>query len=352
MKKLFPLAIASVLALGFALTPVRGADHLDAPGLTPPGGNPATDITDIFAFQSPDCDECTVLVMAVNALTPAGTYAPLEHKRTTYVFDIDNDGDAKEDVTFAVRVGKERKDGRQKIRVRRNEHPNGPSSLILRRGAGRTSLLGEEPFVNNGRDGVKVFAGMVDDAFYFDLPGFLNLDFCATDPAPDTFAGTNVTAIALEVPNALLLDESADIGFWASIWNKGEQVDRMGRPGINTVLIPSNPINGGESQKDAFNAGTPRTDREQFAETVIETLGLLGNDAATSAVFADILLPDILTINVEQPSGYLNGRTPADDVIDASLDLLTGGAIPSDCVDGNDVEFSDSFPYFGPAHLE
>lgn len=352
MKKYALTNCAALAALLFSIAPAQAADHLDAPGLTPPGGNAATDITDIYAFQSPDCSECTVLVMAVNALTPAGLDAPLEHKRTAYVIDIDNDGDAKEDVTFVIRASKVRKNGQQKLVVRRNGHPDGKRTTVLRRGKGRTTVLGEDLVINNGKDGVKVFAGMVDDAFYFDLPSFFDLSFCSTDPAPDTFAGSNVTAIALEVPNALLLNGSADIGVWASVWNKGKQVDRMGRPGINTVLIPSNPINGADSRKNEFNAGTPRTDREQFGDTVIQTLGLLGNDAATSATFAGILLPDILTINVDQPSGYLNGRTPADDVIDASLNLLTGGAIPSDCVDGNDVPLSDSFPYFGAAHLE
>ncbi len=351
MKQTLRLALLIPLALAVAVIPATAADHLDNGGLTPPGGDPALDILDIYAFDSPDCSECTVLVMTINALTPAGVYAPFDHK-AFYVFDIDNDGDSKEDVTFVTRFSKVKNNEQQKIKIRRNLHPDGERGNVLRRSNGRTTVLGEDLVINNGRDGVRVFAGMIDDPFFFDLPGFAALDFCATDPSADTFAGSNVTALAIEVPNALLVNGSADIGVWGSTWSKGKQVDRMGRPGINTVLIPTNPINTGASQKKAFNEGTPRTDRAAFGDTVIETLTLLGNDGMTAAALTDVLLPDILTLNVDQPAAYLNGRAPADDVIDASLGLLTGGAIASDCVDANDVPFSDTFPYLGAAHLE
>jgi hypothetical protein len=37
-------------------------------------------------------------------------------------------------------------------------------------------------------------------------------------------------------------------------------------------------------------------------------------------------------------------------VIDAELSLLTDGALPGDCVDGNDVAFLGAFPYLAPPH--
>ena len=59
---------------------------------------------------------------------------------------------------------------------------------------------------------------------------------------------------------------------------------------------------------------------------------------------ADILLPDILTVDLSQDTGFLNGRGLADDVIDAELGLITEGAVTTDCVD-NDSDFSPKFPY-------
>ena len=52
-----------------------------------------------------------------------------------------------------------------------------------------------------------------------------------------------------------------------------------------------------------------------------------------------MLLPDVLTVKLGDPSGFLNGRRLGDDVIDAEFSLLTKGAIPSDGVDANDKSF-------------
>ena len=61
----------------------RAADHLDAPGLTPPPGGDGigTDLTDIYAFQSPADASKTVLIMNVNGLTTAST--PMKRPRTS-----------------------------------------------------------------------------------------------------------------------------------------------------------------------------------------------------------------------------------------------------------------------------
>lgn len=340
--------VALTAALALAAIPTFAADHLDAPGLTPPGGDASLDITDIFAFQSPTCELCTVFVLGVNSLSPAGDNVPFSNKGA-YEFRIDNDGDAIRDITFKIDFSKQRDDV-QRMRVRM-QHPELRGRMIVRKSDGRTTPIGDEPVVSSGRRGIRAFAGMRDDAFFFDLPGFVNLDFCAADPSADTFAGTNISYIALEVPNAILVADSADIGVWGVTRRGKERVDRMGRPGINTVLIPTNPINPGPSQKNAFNAGAPVSDASNFAPTAVETLFLLGNDLTTANALADFLMPDLLTLTLDTATGYPNGRNPADDVIDISLGLVTGGAIGSDCVDGNDVPLSDEFPFLGEPHV-
>jgi hypothetical protein len=62
------------------------------------------------------------------------------------------------------------------------------------------------------------------------------------------------------------------------------------------------------------------------------------------------LLPDILTIDVASPAGFLNGRKPADDVIDAELGLITEGFVTTDCVGSNDKAFPSTFPYLAAPH--
>jgi hypothetical protein len=121
------------------------------------------------------------------------------------------------------------------------------------------------------------------------------------------------------------------------------QVDREGKPALNTVLIPT-------SRKDEYNRGTPSTDRALFRDQAIATLTHINGDAAYSAQIADALLPDVLTLDLTSTAGYLNGRTPQDDVIDITLNVASKGAVTSDGVNGNDVPFPADFPFIAPAH--
>ncbi|MEZ5333043.1 MAG: DUF4331 family protein [Thermoanaerobaculia bacterium] len=290
---------ALVLSLAVLLVPAsRAADHLDSSGLTPPGGDVRLDITDIYAFRSPECSDCTVFVAGLNPLTDPGVSAAFA-KKGSYKFRVDTDGDAVQDMTFDVKFGRQNDRGIQRFKIKLRE-ANGPSATIVRRRDGRTTPVEEEPFAIQGKRGIRVFAGMADDPFFFDLPGFLDLDFCATDPAPDTFAGTNVSVLVLEVPNAVLTGNGNNIGLWVETWRGGHQIDRMGRPAINTVFIPTNPLEPDEaSMKDAYNANDPAWDRMKFRGEVLDTLEIFyGAGSPDAAGLADFLLPDILTLDV------------------------------------------------------
>jgi hypothetical protein len=356
----------------------EAADHRDAPGLMPPGGDNRADISDIYAFQAPANPRRTVLVVNVNGLTPAGTPAYFgrgvpgvaANKRIHYYVYVDRDGDAVEDITYRFTFGKPRR-GVQPFELRRN------GRVVIPMHEGRTTRFGATPrIVTEG--GTRVFAGVREDPFFFDLNGFLNLtapldadpandalSFIGCDPAagrPDFFAGTNVSSIVLEVPDSAL--GSGTVGVWSATTIGGEQVDRMGRPAIATVFIPNNPIppdNTGDSQKSAFNKAHPMDDQANFRGEVVNTLTTLfslndtggpvggmdnpSDDAAAIEGLADILLPDLLTIDLGSGDGFLNGRKLADDVIDAELGLISEGLVTTDCVPQNDATFSNSFPY-------
>ena len=81
--------------------------------------------------------------------------------------------------------------------------------------------------------------------------------------------------------------------------------------------------------------------------------------AAEAATVASLLLPDVLTLDTSSPAGFvpgLNGRQPAEDVIDFELFVVTGGlfggtpVLTGDCVDANDVALPGTFPYLAAAH--
>ncbi len=361
-------AVAVLLAQRAAPSTAGAADHLDAPGLTPPGGDARLDITDIYAFRAPDNAKSSVLIMNVNGLSKAGTQASFatdipsvaKTRRASYVFYVDNNGDARPDITIRTTFGKPDANGRQTLTVTRN------GKAIA---TGTTATFGKASATRAG--GVRVYAGMRDDPFFFDLQGFLNIlsktpgkSFLGcTGTRPDAFAGTNISSLAIELPSSMLTrDGKTAIGVWGVTMRGATQIDRMGRPAIATVFIPKNPFNEKQPyMKNQFNKTQPKDDRARWKPEVVNTLKLLyslndasGDDSSDDASkvdgLANVLLPDILTYDTANPAGFLNGRKPADDVIDAELNLITEGAATTDCVGKNDVPFPKGFPYLAAPH--
>jgi hypothetical protein len=192
------------------------------------------------------------------------------------------------------------------------------------------------------KGGGQLRAGVFDDPFFFDLAAFRNnLQFCPDGKGSDFFRGLNVASIVLEVPSATL---GTHIGVWARTRLHGKQIDRMGRPAINTVFHNHN-----DPGKDAFNVAQPVNDQRDFRADVVNTLLALGNTQARANMLADFLLPDILTIDTSSRASFPNGRRLRDDVIDIELNLLTNGAVKTDCV-RNDSNISTSFPYEASAN--
>jgi hypothetical protein len=325
-------AAAALLAI-----PAISADHLDAPAVKKDG---RVDINDIYAFHpgSPQQLGKTVLAMTVNPA--AGVISGTTfHPDAKYEFLIDRDGDAKAEATVRVQFDPV-SGGQQDYKLH-----------VIGGGAGNVKVSGRTgQVVEDG--GVTSFAGLRDDPFFFDLANFNNgATFCGAPgglPVDDFFEGLNTSAIVVELPTSML--GSGDVGVWGRTVVDDGQIERMGRPAILTVFIPPNPFEPGSSAdgnlEDQFNQTKPQKDQALWRGEVVNTLLALGNSSARANALADVLLPDILTVDLSQPTAFLNGRNPADDVIDAELDLLTNGAIASDCV-ANDSTFLAGFPYLG-----
>ena len=304
---LFGLVIA-----GMSSPLASAADHNDSPLIRP---NDHQDINDIFAFQSPSNAQNVVFVMTVNPDAGVGNDGTLD-PNTIYEFLVDINGDAREDINFTLYFSR----------------PNGLGQQSVLLQSGRTTLARGTTDQNIPvRGGGTLRVSIQDDPFFFDNRVLQNPPMTGVN----AFAGMNVTAIVLEIPSRNL--RARKIGVWAITEKNGQQFDRVGRPGINTVLI---------SSKDAFNAGLPINDQRDFRQEVIDHITALGN-GDNAAGLADMLLPDILTVDTTDPAGFLNGRRLEDDVIDAELNLLTNGALTSDGV-ANDSAFTNTFPYLAP----
>lgn len=336
------------------------ADHLDAPGLhSPAPGGPRTDITDVYAFVKPGDASKSILILNVNPLAP--TLATAFDPNAIYELNVDTNGDAVADRAFRVRFS-EVDGGAQQANVHLAIGPqaasanDGGSPVIVHAPAS----FGQSASVTAQGD-YKFFAGIRSDPFFFDLLGFL-AGFKFTQG--DFFHDKNVFSIALEVPNVAALGTQPQIGVWArTLIDTGDALvpdDRMGRPAINTVFNHGN-------DKNTFNQIDPAQDRsaltaggitfvQSFANTLMQlssigaTLGGHGTyspDQATA--IAQILLPDILTYDYSSSSGFLNGRTLADDVINIELGLVTNGSSLHDDADAH-TDLLPDFPYLGNPH--
>ncbi len=127
------------------------------------------------------------------------------------------------------------------------------------------------------------------------------------------------------------------------------QVDRFGLPGVNTAFTDASVL------KDNYNQGMPATDEAQFLAALSGVIqARFGLTQAGADGLADFVLPDVQPLG--DLSGFPNGRTLDDDVIDTVLSLIFGvfgpsvPALASDNVDGNDMPFLSTFPYLADPH--
>ena len=194
--------------------------------------------------------------MTVNPLTMPGD-APTFDSAGLYQFRIDNNGDAVPDVTYNVTFSAADSSGQQTATVKKatgsaaDTLASSGSALI----SGKTTAGTNAPVVTSSGN-TKLFAGLRDDPFFFDLNAF-KAGLAFRNPGNNFFKGLNVSGIVLEVPATdFERSGSTSAGVWAVTSKAGSVIDRMGRPAINTVFVPAD-------QKDAFNNTKPVDDAYQ-----------------------------------------------------------------------------------------
>lgn len=200
------------------------ADHIDAPAVTGPGSSsPGNDITDIYAFQSPSDNSKMVLVLNTQGLlSPTASATASFPSNVLYEFNIDNTGDNVEDLVIQCLV----QNG--KMRVYGPVAVGTPGLMSTIRTSGpvteaSVTAYGAAPVIGSNTNGIRVFAGPRDDPFFFDLVRFREIlggtQSGFRNPGVDSFAGTNVMAIVVEVPKTLL-GTAATINVWGETKSK------------------------------------------------------------------------------------------------------------------------------------
>lgn len=356
--------LSILLAAALIAPPGFAASHREAP-IT--ALDTKADITDIYAFVSYDDSSKVTMILNVDPLLEPGNgpnYFPFDDN-VLYTINIDNNNSALPAVQFQVKFTTEiRAPGvftgfvgaGSGINAPTNSPPPVapgtpivPPAITQLDGAGAAGLSLRQTYsvtmVRNGvstpltnmsggplfavptnvgprtmpnypalaqqgiytlNDGIKVFAGTVDDPFFIDLgAAFDSLNFrmgagggvltAAQDAndkvntAPDFVSGYNVNTIAIEVPIAMLTSTgtqvaanspAATIGIWgttsrprifvrraplpAQASGGWSQVQRMGNPLINELII-------GTGDKDFWSMSQPIND-SQFAHYDLDPL--------------------------------------------------------------------------------
>ena len=305
------------------------SSHREAPLIS---SDPLADNTDVYAFVSPDAPQTVTLIANWIPLEAPGG-GPNFYKfgdDVLYRINIDNDGDAKDDIVYEFRFKTHTQNTstflyntgpiaslddpnfnvRQSYSVTRIDRhgrhvlgrdlPTPPVNVGVRSTPNYGALA--DAAVNTLSDGSKVFAGQVDDPFFvdlgsvFDLLGLRPFNPAHLIPLPaapgvDGLKGLNTHTIALQIDKSLLThdgsagvdpnDTNSIIGVYSTTFRRRLVVDDDREHGhghgdddgqwvqVSRLGMPLvNEVVIPLGQKDRFNASDPEQDA-QFASFVL-----------------------------------------------------------------------------------
>lgn len=384
LRTKLPLVLLGVLlAIAILLSPATrldAADHGDAP-LT--AHDLGADLNDVYMFLDPNDNSRLILIMTVHGFIVPGENSNfgIFDPALRYRFELDTTGDAKPDgaidIRFSPRIAI---GGVPQAQTATISLPNGRTFSAPSTNSSNTSDAAPTPVLTtDGPSGVIFFAGLTDDPFFFDIPGFgrFNASIRAGAPNPsafargrDTFAGYNTMSIALSMPLSLVRGPGNTLGVVIETQRRTPQfynsrsgevtgagrwtnVDRAGNPAVNVALVPFN-------QKNMHNAGTTVDDaNRRFWPGILDTLqNFYKTDATSIAVFESLIVArgDYLRLDLTIPNNgtnpqaqFPNGRRLTDDVIDILTFLINNRQPLPDNVNSNDVPLRTTFPFLAPS---
>jgi hypothetical protein len=377
--------IGAALAAAVTLSPGDGtaSSHREAPLIAE---DPSADLTDIYAFRSPDRPSTvTILANVVPGEDPAAgpnwyTFSPAAR----YNLKIDTTGDVRPDVIYrfefktktgpfflgdtaqpftVTRIAK----GKTTVVARGTTPPNN----IGKRSTPDYRSLVAKSLVSFDGGASKAFAGQRDDPFFGDVGAIFDLVAIRKGTGnagggKDFFAGYGVHTFAVQVPIEALHAKNGTIGVWGSVdrqkvTTRGAmtrhsggwvQVNRLGNPLVNEVIIPTGlkdrwnavqPWNESEFKKyytdpilaavinKLYKLGAPETGRDDLVAVLLTGVPKLN---LTGPKLADVLRLNLTIPVTKSPNrlgvlggdtqGWPNGRRLGDDVIDIAEQAVGG----------------------------
>lgn len=207
--------IAGIVVVTIGTIFLVSSDHIDAPSVL----NTTADIADFYAFEDDTKENMVFIVTSQGILSPQESETENFDQNVLFEINIDNTGDNVEDLVIQV--------------IRRGTwmHFFGPVAPA------ETGLSGsiisdaeiqervkitpykEDDIVLASANGIKYFAGVSEDPFFFDIAQFRKViageASSFKNPGNDTWNGLNVLGFAIELPKSLL-GSASTINTWVT----------------------------------------------------------------------------------------------------------------------------------------
>jgi hypothetical protein len=354
------------------------SDHFSGPAVL---GDPAVDITDLYAFPSPERPGNLVLVMDV---FPMATSHSLFSNVLTHRFRLRPVTVSGGSITPGT--------AEHTIEVRFNDVPEGISvqkgSVVTSDGREGSLVVGEAL----ERGGMRVFTGLASDPFFMDVEAALRTDASGKlsfNTAANTVEFRDVLSIVVEVPFAPIVERFNGVTLIAAmsentVTRRGKpiRIERLGRPEIKNLVLanPSrDPRTKGVELRDLYNRedgfALSKEYRPLYESRLDVNLAFFdGLDGETAWPLGpdgrhplrDLLVADFLILDLARsfaPGSFLQieralmdnrphespgGRWLDDDIVDELLTLMVSGGRGERFGDGVDAPTkpaSLSFPY-------
>jgi hypothetical protein len=353
------------------------SDHFSGPAVI---GDPSVDITDFYAFPSPERAGNLVLIMnAFPLATPQSSFSDV----VTYRFRLRplsrsgggiTYGEAEHaiDVTFGDLEGAAPQRGR----------------VVAPDGRAASFVVGEAL----EQDGLRVFAGLASDSFFMDVEAALRTDMSGKlsfDTAVNTVQLRDVLSIVVEIPIAPIVRRFGGVTLVGGVAEnlvtrrgKPMRIERVGRPEIKNFVL-ANPMRDARAKgielRDLYNRedafALSREYRPLYESRVDANLAFFDSlDGETAWPLGpdgrhplrDLLIGDFLVLDLahrfapasfleierslleNRPHASAGGRWLDDDILDEMLTLYVNGGRGERFGDGVDAPTkpaSRSFPY-------
>jgi hypothetical protein len=355
------------------------SDHFSGPAVM---GDPAVDITDFYAFPSPERPGNLVLITDVFPMAPP----------QAFFSDV---------VTHRFRLRPLKRSGASFVPVATeycidvsfNDVPEGTS---VQKGRILTSDGREASFVVGNaleQDGMRLFAGLVSDPFFMDVDASMRTELSGTwlfsKEGTNTVHFRDVLTIVVEVPFAPIarhFDGTMLVGAIAEtvVTRRGRPIrlERFGRPEIKNLILKNtsrDPRTKGIELRDLYNRedafALSKEYRPLYESRLDANLAFFdGLDGKTAWPLGsngrhplrDLLVDDFMILDLAhsfapgnfleieramlqgQPHQSAGGRWLDDDIVDEMLTLYANGGRGERFGDGVDAPTkpaSQSFPY-------